>query len=238
MELSAVLFDMDGVVIDTQDAVTHFWSRSAITYGVELADSDFIHHIYGCPATHTLSVLFSRLSSADREAVLSEMAQIEAHMEYKAVNGALELLDQLRRRAIPTALVTSADPWKVSAVYAQLPLNELFSVKVIGTDIERGKPYPDCYLRAAELLNASPDQCVVFEDAISGVKAAKAAGAFCVGVQRTEMAKALVQAGAQCTVVDLREVEISQRIVPDCHQAWDLLIGRACRLAISAEQRV
>jgi HAD superfamily hydrolase (TIGR01509 family) len=238
MEFSAVLFDMDGVVIDTQDAVTHFWSKSAIMYGVELTDSDFVHHIYGCPATHTLSVLFSRLSPADKEAVLSEMAQVEAHMEYKAVNGALELLDKLRQRAIPTALVTSADPWKVSAVYAQLPLNDLFSVKVIGTDIERGKPYPECYLRAAALLSARPDQCVVFEDAISGVTAANAAGAFCVGVQRTEMANPLVEAGAQCTVADLREVEISRRILPDGHQAWDLLIGRTCRLAISSGQMV
>jgi HAD superfamily hydrolase (TIGR01509 family) len=238
MEFSAVLFDMDGVVIDTQDAVTHFWSKSAATYGVKLTDSDFIHHIYGCPATHTLSVLFSRLSVTDRESVLSEMAQIEEHMEYKALNGALELLDQLRQRAIPTALVTSADPWKVSAVYAQLPLNDFFSVKVIGTDIDRGKPHPDCYLRAAELLNARPDQCVVFEDAISGVTAAKAAGAFCVGVQRIEMVQALLEAGAQCTVADLREVEISGRILPHRHQTWDLLIGRTCRLAISAGQEV
>jgi HAD superfamily hydrolase (TIGR01509 family) len=234
MAFSAILFDMDGVVIDTLDAVTHFWRQTAAAYDVELTDSDFVQHIYGCPATHTLAVLFSRLSGKEKEAVLGEMARAEARLDYKAVSGALELLDQLRQQGIPTALVTSADPWKVNAVFAQLPLGGMFRVKVIGTDITRGKPHPDCYLRAAELLHATPDQCIVFEDAISGVRAAKAAGAFCVGVQRAEMAATLVEAGADCTVADLKEVKMSRRAPPNARQTLELLIGCTCKLALSA----
>lgn len=225
MSYIAVLFDMDGVIIDTQQAVTRFWRDIARVYDVELTDSDFVHHIYGCPATHTLSVLFSHLEADDTDAVLSEMAGREAQMTYTAVDGAIELLGQLRQQAIPTALVTSADPWKVNAVFSQIALSGMFTVQVIGTDIERGKPSPDCYLRAAELLHAPPGQCIVFEDAISGVKAATAAGALCIGVQQPEMTAALIGSGAAYVVADLGQVVLRKRTAQYLDAACELPVG-------------
>jgi len=229
---AAVLFDMDGVIIDTQAAVTRFWQDIARMYDVDLTDSDFIQHIYGCPALHTLSTLFSHLNAQDRDAVLGKMAGIEARMTYTAVDGAIGLLDQLHRQAIPTALVTSADPWKVNAVFSQLPLGGMFTVQVMGTDIERGKPNPDCYLRAAELLYTRPDRCIVFEDAISGVKAATAAGALCIGVQQPEMATALIGAGAACVVADLEQVVLREQAAQSHGGKCGLQVGLSCDLCV------
>ena len=236
MGYSAVLVDMDGVIIDTQQAITRFWQNVARKHNVNLSAHDFAHHIYGCPATHTLSTLFSHLTVTDKDAVLSEMQRIEAQMTYTAMDGAVPLLDQLQEHAIPTALVTSADPWKVNAVFSQLPLSGKFTAQVIGTDIERGKPDPDCYLRAAELLHARPDRCIVLEDAVSGVRAAAAAGAFCIGVQTDDMAAALMDAGAKCVVADLKQIMLRRGAQPPGGRICELVVGTTCTLCLSLRE--
>jgi HAD superfamily hydrolase (TIGR01509 family) len=208
MAYQAVLFDMDGVVVDTHQSVTHFWLELAGQHQVQLRQSDFEENIYGCTAAHTLGVFFPHLDRSQRQAVFDSLAVYEDNLVYQPIPGTLKLLNALRQHKIATALVTSGDRAKVRAVSKQLGLAGLFAEQITVEDIERGKPHPDGYQRAAAALRVAPERCVVFEDAVSGVQAAVAAGALCVGVQQGRLADLLLQAGARTTVPDLRPVRI------------------------------
>ncbi|MDY0092817.1 MAG: HAD family phosphatase [Candidatus Vecturithrix sp.] len=198
----AALFDMDGVIIDTEESVTAFWQKTAQTYQVELTPADFQQYIYSCPALYTLDKLFPRLSADERQQIMTDLETYEMNLTYTAVRGAVPFLTTLKRHQIPTAIVTSGDRWKVQEVCRQLDIEGIFTVQVTISDIQRGKPYPDCYLLAAEKLGKSPAGCLVFEDAVSGIKAATAAGAVCIGIAGAEKATVLHQAGAFTVIRD------------------------------------
>ena len=80
MGYEAILFDMDGVVVDTYQSVTEFWQNIAKTYQVHLTQADFNQHVYGCPATHTLAFLFPHLNAGERQSVLAKMADYETNL--------------------------------------------------------------------------------------------------------------------------------------------------------------
>lgn len=216
MSHTAILFDMDGVIIDTHDSVTAFWHIIAAEQGMTLTQADFEQHIYGCPAEHTFTVLFPHLSDTHKAAIFERMREYELNLRYTAVPGVKTFLQALQNYRIPTALVTSGDRWKVQAVVGQLGLEGLFTAYVTINDVARGKPHPDAYLLAAQRLGQSPQRCLVFEDAVSGVTAAVAAGATCIGVQSSERwAAALRQAGATGIILDFQAVKLPAVTNPD-----------------------
>jgi HAD superfamily hydrolase (TIGR01509 family) len=208
MPYHAILFDLDGVVIDTHTLVTDFWLALATEQLVQLTPADFQQHIYGCPMNHTFDVLFPHLTAQQRQAIFTRLQEYEINQTYLAVPGVIDLLQALKQRHLPTALVTSADTWKVEAVERQLGLTGLFVTQVTIGEIQRGKPHPDGYLLAAQRLQTPPHHCLVFEDAISGVQAAVAAGANCIGVRPTETAAALLEVGASYTIPDFTQVTV------------------------------
>lgn len=234
MRYEAILFDMDGVVVDTKSAVTAFWQQVAAHHGRELTADDLEQWVYGRRADETLDALFTHLSEQQREMVTQTLQAAELQAVYQEVLGIGRLLRALRASQIPTALVTSAQRWKVETVLAQLGLNELFAVQVSAEDIRKGKPDPEGYLRAAHLLKRPASSCIVFEDAPSGVQAAYLAGALCIGVRESAMASPLLEAGASYVVPDFTQVTI-QRCPsegrPETEELF-LCVGTALRLAL------
>jgi HAD superfamily hydrolase (TIGR01509 family) len=225
----AVLFDMDGVVIDTRQSVTAFWTAFAQEQGVVLSADDFDLHIFGVPATHTLKALFPTFP-ADRYDALHELIlDYETQLRYAEIPGAVALLRTLRTAGIPTALVTSGETWKVAEVVRQLALDGLFDVVVTAADIERGKPDPACYLAAAHRLGVAAARCVVFEDAVTGVRAAVAAGAYCVGVQTGRLAGRLAAEGAGHVIPDFAAVRLDPA---EAAGAFGLRVGERLALPI------
>jgi len=227
MSFNAILFDMDGVVIDTHHSVTAFWEDLARQHQIELTDEIFAHHIYGTPAAHTLAKCFPHLSVDERKGVLENLTHYESQLVYTEVKGVTGFLRALKQYHIQTALVTSAEPRKVQNVVDQLGLDGLFSAIVTANDVKVGKPDPQCYLLAAQYLNKTSDQCIVFEDAISGVKAGVAAGMLCVGIQQNTGASALLEVGAKYVVPDFSAVHI---------EAVETASGDHLNLRLSAEQ--
>ncbi len=198
MQYKALLFDMDGVVIDSQEEVERFWNIVAEKHHMKLTPSDFEKHIYGCPAQHTLDHLFGKLSKEELDEVYQFEYEFEKNQRYKEIKGVGDFLRQLQKLEIPTALVTSAEHLKIDEVFKQLHLEGLFHVVVSVEDIQRGKPHPDCYLAAADKLCVPAEECIVFEDSISGTEAAIAAGASCIGIQSKEsIARTLKAKGAK-----------------------------------------
>lgn len=202
----AILFDMDGVVVDTERAVVAFWLRVAGRSGLELTEEDLRRFVYGRPASETLETLFSSMDDRERRQVLLEMEQYEENDTYREIPGAVDLLRSLHRSGIPMALVTSGSPEKVAVVERQLGIREMFAAHVTSRDVQRGKPDPECYRLGALRLGVSPRACVVFEDSVSGIEAGVAAGSRCVGIAAAGREAALRAAGASEIIRDLSDV--------------------------------
>jgi beta-phosphoglucomutase-like phosphatase (HAD superfamily) len=156
------------------------------------------------------------------------MTRYELGLRYEEIAGVKSLLPSLKAAGVKTALVTSGMGWKVEEISRQLSLVGLFDVIVTAADIERGKPDPACYLAAATKLRVAPNECVVFEDAVSGVRAAVAAGMVCVGVQVGRLADRFVTEGACHHVPDFTAASLD---LPGGQPQLRLASGYTIRLA-------
>ncbi|MFI9555574.1 HAD family hydrolase [Nonomuraea endophytica] len=202
----AVLFDMDGVVVDTEQSVTEFWQRLARSEGYTLSGPELERHVFGHRADHTLRKLFPQIPRGRYDEVYRSLREDQESLRYQAVPGALRLLAELVAAGVPLALVTGAQDWKAAEVLAQLDLRDTFAVRICADDVSLGKPHPACYELAAERLGAAIRSCLVFEDAVSGVSAAVSAGAACVALAVPQRAGQVLGAGARTVVTDFGEV--------------------------------
>ncbi|MDE7410339.1 MAG: HAD family phosphatase [Muribaculaceae bacterium] len=177
----ACLFDLDGVLVDSERIYTKIWE--AIEKQWPTGIENFTYKIKGT----TLEDILERYFPKDvREEVTRELIRLEGMMIYGPLPGAIEFLDALRTRGIPIALVTSSNGLKMDHLWHDMPgFKEKFDVVITGDEVERSKPDPEGYLAAATALGVDPKRCAVFEDSLQGVKAGKAAGAFVIGVAGT-----------------------------------------------------
>jgi HAD superfamily hydrolase (TIGR01509 family) len=208
MPFEAVLMDMDGVIIDTQQSIVAFWQQHASEYHLHFSQEDIDQHISGRSARHTITTLLPHLDEQRQQAIYRALHDYEASLQYQEVSGAIALLNELKHHHIPIALVTGAGRWKVGVVTRQLGLEPFLAAQVTGDDVQKSKPDPDSYLLAAHRLGKEPQSCLVFEDAINGVLAAVAAQTMCIGVQTTAPACSLIAAGACCTIPDFTSVRV------------------------------
>lgn len=222
IRIAAILFDMDGVIIDTHDSVTAYWHTLAAQHGVTLTDDDFNTHIYGSPLMYSLDRLFPHLTAAQRQAAADYLYIYETEqLQYAAMPGVIDLLRSLRGR-LPVALVTSGDRAKVRAVFDQLDLHALFDALVTTEDVAAGKPDPACYRLGAQRLGTDPARCVVFEDSCNGARAGISAGGIVIGVQPPENAGPLLDLGARHVIRDFAGVRVAgdALILPPDVRLW------------------
>ncbi|MGW7544691.1 HAD family hydrolase [Streptomyces sp. NPDC054770] len=205
MELTAVLFDMDGVLIDTDQAIADLWNALAAQSGLTITAADFAAHIYGCSPEHTVETVFASLAPHDRVQVLRRVREAEPGLAFSPVPYAADLVRQLAAAGVPLALVTGASADRAGHALHTLGLTGLFTTAVTWGESARGKPAPDCYLLAADRLGVTPQTCLVFEDTTAGVSAAVAAEAACVAVSRLDP-QPLRTAGARHVVPDFAAV--------------------------------
>lgn len=225
--VEAVIFDMDGVVIDSRKPIEAFWQKLGNEHQVIITPELMNKRIHGCPARQSVYNLFPHLSIEQKEELLEECEVFETTMEFTTVPGVKELLTSLQAQQVPTALVTSSLPPKVAKVFDTLGLNGLFSTVVTSDLVEKGKPDPACYLLAARKLGKNPENCIVFEDAVSGVKSATGAGMFTIGISAPDQADLLKEAGAGETVPDFKEIILK----PETH-SLSLFINKQLTLAV------
>jgi sugar-phosphatase len=174
-ETAAVLFDMDGTLVDSDRAVERSWLAWAQEYRVDGPAAYEMAH--GAPSLTTVRRLLPHL--ADEEMQRAAIRQLELQYDdlsdVVAAPGAVELLGVLARRGLPWAVVTSADGRLAKARLAAAGI--VAPVLVTTDDVAAGKPDPAGYRLAAELLGVVPERCLVVEDAEVGLQAARAAGA-------------------------------------------------------------
>ncbi|MCU1309621.1 MAG: HAD-superfamily hydrolase subfamily variant 3 [Candidatus Angelobacter sp.] len=200
----AILFDLDGVLVDSTAAVERVWRRWAIEHEL---DADFVvKNAHGRRSIETIRQLAPTLD-AERENEIVEGMEIVDKDGVVAIAGARELLLSLPKERY--TIVTSATRALAQArmEFAGLPLPERF---ISAEDVVNGKPSPEPYLKGAALLGIPPGNCIVFEDTPAGIQAGHAAGMRTIAVRSTYPAEALTAADA--SVGSLAEVAVDNNI--------------------------
>ena len=205
-ERGAAIFDMDGVLVDSEPYHHAAWHRVCLEEGVILTLAQVTERTLGRPVRESLPTLLGRPLDPDeierlthRKAAFYEEASGGTVRE---VHGAVAFVRSLAGLGVRCALATSALPYRVIPVLDALQLADQFQVRVTGHEVQRGKPDPEVYLTAASRLGIAPDACVVFEDAPVGIHAARLAGMSVVGVATSCRMDELQEAGAQLVVPD------------------------------------
>lgn len=183
-ELKAALFDLDGVVFDTEPQYTIFWGSQCQLYHPEHPGLE--HEIKGSTLTQIYDRWFNGPLKQERDIITQRLNAFEQQMSFNYVDGFVSFVEELKKHGVKTAVVTSSNVPKMESVYRQRPeFKQLFDAVLTSEDFAHSKPHPDCYLRGAQRFGASPLECVVFEDSINGLRSGKASGAVVVGLSTT-----------------------------------------------------
>ena len=199
MKKKAGLFDLDGVIFDTEGQYTQFWSEE----GKLLQESsDFSARIKGRTLKEILDWYFPDQKQADE--VIKRLSRFEQEMVIEYIPGAREFILGLKEQGVKLAIVTSSNDLKMQNVYRLHPeVKKVFDVIITADKITRSKPDPECYLLAARELGMKKEECVVFEDSFSGLEAGRRAEMKVVGLATSNPAEKIADK-ADVVVPDFR----------------------------------
>ncbi len=209
--IEAVIFDMDGVLTDSEPLINAAAVAMFRENGVQVRPEDFIpfvgtgenRYIGGVAEKYGISLDIPSAKKRTYEIYLELVPQ-----KLAAFDGAVDLVQACLRAGLKIAVASSADEIKIHANLCKIGLPpEIWNAIVTGEDVDRRKPEPDIFLLAARRLHIVPDSCVVVEDALNGIQAAKSAGMKCVAVAQTFPAAAL--GGADVVFGSMADLAIS-----------------------------
>jgi len=179
--MKAALFDLDGVLINTEPVYTKIWNNIERHYPTGIRD--FAHVIKG---TTLPGILNGYFKEKDHKAIIQMLTEAENRMEYPLFPGTIPFLQKLRKNRIPAAIVTSSNDIKMNRLFEMYPgFKNYFETIITDSRVKHSKPNPEGYLLGASDLNIAPSECVVFEDSFNGLKAGIAAGAKVVAIATT-----------------------------------------------------
>lgn len=208
-KMKAYIFDMDGTMIDNVPYHVQAWKEFSRKYGNELSERDIVgwmgmtnrayqERILGRPVEDEES----RRMSEEKEVIYRELYR--PHM--KPAPGLVELLDRAQAKGVRLAVASGAPKGNINFILDGLDLRRYFPVLVDDSVYSRGKPDPECFLTAAKMLGVEPRDCTVFEDAVKGVQAGKAAGMEVVAMTLYTPAEELLAAGADRAIASFAEM--------------------------------
>lgn len=218
MKYSALIFDMDGTLIHNMPIHNQAWQDTLAEAGVQIDLNEFNRATTGKKSSEIIRLLLgTQLSDAEvahwgeqKEALYRERFALYR----EPLPGLLHLLEQATALGLPMAVATASPPANISFILDELDLRRYFKIVVGGTDIQHGKPNPEIFLKSAHLLGIESASCLVFEDALGGIEAARRAGMDAVMI---------------CTTIDAQEVvgmSHVQYAVPDfTHLDLPTLLG-------------
>lgn len=188
--ITTALFDLDGVIFNTESQYTEFWGSQCRLYHPEVAGLE--HRIKGQTLIQILNHYFGDVKS-EHNKIIARLNDFERDMKYEYVPGLITFLSDLRLNGVHTAVVTSSNIAKMNVVYnVHAEFKNLFDAVLTSEDFSASKPNPDCYLKgAARFGEKDVRRCVVFEDSFNGLRSGRNAGMHVVGLSTTNPADAI-----------------------------------------------
>lgn len=210
-KIKGVLFDMDGVIFDTEKAYLDTWTKVFKSYGYDLKKETYIS-IMGTGRENAVRTFKNAFGNdipmeemyKDKDRILKEI--IESG-KVPVKDGAVELLAYLREKNIKTALATSARMWRAETQLNLAGINKMFNEIVCGDEIKNLKPNPEIFLKAAEKLGLKPDECIVIEDSPAGIQAAYNAGTYGIHVEDLKKADETIKKYSKANFKNLMEIK-------------------------------
>ena len=193
----AVLFDFDGVIIDSGELHFKAWQIFCSRYGRVMTYEEFKKGFGQTNRDILQDILGRKLSEEEINKFSEEKEEIFrsiAKGKIKLIYGAADFIRMVRRQGIATALVSSTPCKNIDFILKEINLAKCFDVIISSEDVRNGKPDPEGYLKAANLLSIDPADCIVIEDAIAGIQAALAAKMKCIAITTTQPAEKLIKA--------------------------------------------
>jgi beta-phosphoglucomutase len=210
--LRAVIFDMDGVIVDSHPIHKKTWRTFLASLGKEISEEDLSFIMEGRKREEILRHFLGDLSEEQMEVFGWQKERLfrQESAMLRPIEGLRKLLHELDQEEIRLAVASSGSSGRVNDILVFLDLQNYFQAIVTGDEVSTGKPDPAIFLMASDRLSVSPAEVLVFEDSVAGVKAAKAAGMKCFGVASNGIISTLLEAGADHIIPDFSGVSFDE----------------------------
>jgi len=210
--IRGAIFDFDGVIVDSHPVHLRAWRKFLDSVGKTVSEEqlhfvldgrkreDILRHFMGAMEADQMTEYGLRKEQFFRDEA--------AHV--RMADGLLDFLESLQSGQLALAVASSGSKSRIHFLLDQFDLRKYFGVVITGNEVEQGKPHPGVFLKAAYQLGMDSSDLMVFEDAVSGVKAARSAGMKCIGIAQPDAAPRLLAAGANHIVPDFRSLSCSK----------------------------
>ncbi|UJF18080.1 HAD family phosphatase [Vibrio sp. SS-MA-C1-2] len=178
----AVLFDMDGTLIDSKPVIELAWTTVATRYGLNISSDQLEQHVHGRNGQYTLSYFFGKFTQAEQRKVKKEVDLIEENSPVTLIPGVKHTLDFLKRHDVKVGLVTASWPERINFIFDYHNLHGYFECVISREDVKKGKPDPEGFQLCSKRLKVPIEKCIIFEDSFSGLEAGIRSGARCIGI--------------------------------------------------------
>jgi beta-phosphoglucomutase family hydrolase len=193
--LRGIIFDMNGVIVDDERIHQESWKQLCQKYGFQLSEDEFKYKVFGHTEADTFTYLFKQqFTLKELDKLSAERVEIVINIikpKLAFVDGLLHLLQDLRAHKVPIAIATNSRRPYTNFIIDNLKIREFFKFIVTAEEIDKGKPDPEIYLRAAKGLSIDPKNCIAIEDSLSGIKSAQAAGMKVIAISTTHTTEEL-----------------------------------------------
>ncbi len=206
--IKALIFDLDGVIIDSNPAIEYFWHTCAKEASVKLDQAMIRQWIHGRKIGDTLEGVFSHLSDERKKEIETSAIQFDKMMLPELLKGAFDFISYIQSYAIPIGIVTSSHDSRLQQILAKHTIENHFTHFITAHDVTKGKPDPEPYLAMSQKMGIKSADCLVFEDAISGIQSAIAAGMLSIGIGDKEFSNDLKDFGALDVIANFTQLSM------------------------------
>lgn len=210
-KLKAVLFDIDGTILDNNEYHKKAWMQYLKGQGREISDEDFNEFINGRTNMDAVLHIYGKMTEDEAKKYYLKKEEIYRRMyesHIAPIKGLTEFLKELKEHNIIMALATSGIQENIDFMFEHVPIKQYFKTIIQAKDVDKGKPEPEIFLKTAEAVGIPAGNCIVFEDSISGVQAGKAAGMKVIALTTTHSPEELHE--ADLVIKDYTEVNFER----------------------------